>query len=114
MSSVRHVTYYDPFTHYFVADVLRVFTLGSALIVFGTVVLLAWHRWHEDRKSASLFLTALSLSLFVHAASGLAGLGRPPVWWLLYIRLFPILVTFAACYVVIGESKRGVWARREG
>lgn len=110
--AVRNVVYYAPFTHYFAADVVRVLTLAAALMVFLSVAVLAVRRWREDRRSASLFLLALSTSLFVHAAAGMVGLGRPPTWPLLILRIVPVALTYLASFVVIGEAKRGVWARR--
>lgn len=88
------------------------FVLLWGLSVGASVLLLAWRRWAEDRRSASLFLIALTMASLTFGAAGIVGLGRPPVWWYLALELAVLSITTAACCVVVREAKRGAWARR--
>lgn len=106
------VRYYAPFSHYLAADLFRFGEVLLAVLVAFSVMLLAVKRWREERHSASIFLTALTVSIFVDAGSSLVGLGRPPVWWLVVGRYVVLLLTSWACIAVIGEARRGIWARR--
>lgn len=107
------VRYYTPFSHYLAADLFRFGEVILAVMLAFSVMLLAVRRWREERRSASIFLTALTVSMFVDAGSGIVGLGRPPVWPLVAGRYVVLLLTSWACIAVIGEARRGIWARRK-
>ena len=106
------VRYYAPFSHYLAADLFRFGEMLLAILLAFTVMLLAVRRWREERRSASLFLTALTVSIFVDAGAAVVGLGRPPIWWIVIGRYTVLLVTCWACVAVIGEARRGIWTRR--
>lgn len=108
----RAVRYYPPFTHYVNADLFRFSEMVLAFLVALSVLLLAVRRWREHRRSASAFLCALTLSMFVEAGSSIVALGHPPIWWLIAGRYAVLIVTSYACVVVIGEARRGIWARQ--
>jgi hypothetical protein len=108
---VERVSYYDPFTHYAAADVCRALVVLWAVAVAASVLILAWQRWGEDRRSASLFLVALTLASAAFGYAGVVALGRPPVWWYLALEFAVLVLTSAACLIAYKEANRGVWAR---
>lgn len=109
----RIVRYYPPLTHYETADAIRLFTAASAIVVAAVLLLLAYRRWDEDRRSASLFLSGYAVALLSEStATSIITLGHPPAWWLIGGRLLVIAIATLGCYVVVGEAKRGAWARR--
>jgi hypothetical protein len=110
---LRHVNYYPPFTHYECADIVRVFTGATAVVVAAWLVLLASRRWDEDRRSASMFLGGYAFALLSEStATSVLTLGRPPTWWLIGGRIVVIVIAAIGCKVAVEEAKRGVWARR--
>lgn len=114
MSRATHrVSYYPPFTHYETADLVRVSTGVAAVMLAAILLLLAYRRWDEDRRSASLFLGGYAVALLSEStATSVLTLGRPPTWWLIAGRILVVVIAAIGCRVVVGEAKRGAWARR--
>jgi hypothetical protein len=111
MTPVRRVDYFAPFGHYLAADWFRVAVAVAAFLLAGIVLRLAHLRWDESRRSATLFLLALVAYSMIFVYAEIHALGHPPtlVLWLLPV---PLGLVAWACFMVVGEAKAGIWARR--
>lgn len=105
------VSYYSPFTHYLRADLLRSFTVLAVVVVAFSVVLLAYRRWQDRLISGTLCWVALLVDGVLSAAGSIVALGRPPVWWLIWLRLASLAITYLAATFALREAKQGRWSR---
>jgi peptidoglycan/LPS O-acetylase OafA/YrhL len=103
--TAQTVFYYEPFTHYFAADTVRVGTLAvGTMLVFGFIVL-GLANWRV-RRPVALALLSFAVSLTSQTSASAVGLGRPATWWLLDLRVVVLIFAGITFGVLVREAKK--------
>lgn len=110
---MRPVVYYPPFTNYLLEDIVRALIFALALAQTAGLILLARRRWAEDRRSATFFLIGAAVALGTFCSACVIALGRPATWPFFAGELLTEACILNGLYLVVGEARRGIWARRE-